>query len=165
MVKISLFIGLALVGLRAQADQCAWMDGSDGKSGQNYVVKSAKKLLDRDSEYINYCAPCGNGGPSKIIKAENVAIGFAKMGNATYDGTNGEAAFRKVSIQGEDVDLAYIYVRTGSRVFTNLALLVGCPAKEVPPALYTAPGKSASPVSWEEFQGGRRPASASPAKK
>ena len=120
--------------------------------------------LNPDAEFVEYCAPCGDK-PSKVQKVEDSNIEFAKMGADVYNGTGGKPAYREVNVNGRGQDLAYIYVRTGTRVFANVAMLTGCPVSGVPPFLYTAPGKTPSPVTIEDLENGRKPASETPAKK
>lgn len=155
---VTVLAGLFLTA-QAKADQCAWIE-----NGDKYVVKSAKKLLNPDAEFVEFCAPCGDK-PSKVQKVEDSNIEFAKMGADVYNGTGGKPAYREVNVNGRGQDLAYIYVRTGTRVFANVAMLTGCPVSGVPPFLYTAPGKSPSPVTIEDLENGRKPASETPAKK
>jgi len=122
------------------ADQCAWLDGDD----QKFVTKSAVALINKSADFVEYCEPCKNGGPGKVTSVNSAQFEAAKMNGQTVE------KFNEIILNGKGVDLAYLYVRTGSRVFTNLALLVGCPASGVSPVLYTAPGKSPTPVSWED---------------
>jgi hypothetical protein len=161
-MKISLLLVAASVSLQvstAKADQCAWIE-----NGDKYVVKSAKKLLNPDAEFVEYCAPCGDK-PGSVQKVEDSQIEFAKMGSDIYNGSAGKPAYREVKVNGKNQDLAYLYVRTGSRVFANVAMLTGCPVSDVPPFLYTAPGKSPSPVTIEDLAQGRKPASVEKSKK
>ena len=51
-MKISLLLVAASVTLQvstAKADQCAWIE-----NGDKYVVKSAKKLLNPDAEFVDF---------------------------------------------------------------------------------------------------------------
>lgn len=163
MLKNLAFTALSVLALTsiAHADQCAWIE-----KGDKYVVKSAKRLLNADAEFIEFCAPCGDGNPGKIQEVSSSNIQFAKMGEDVFDGTGGREVFHEVTINGKAQDLAYVYVRTGARVFGNVAMLSGCPVQGVPPFLYTAPGKRATPISLEQLAtGSRKPASEEKAKK
>lgn len=163
MLKYLVFATLSVLFLNstAQADQCAWIE-----KGDKYVVKSAKRLLNADAEFVEYCALCDNEAPGKVQNVSDSNIQFASMGADVYNGTNGREVFYEVTINGKAQDLAYVYVRTGTRVFGNIAMLSGCPVQGVPPFLYTAPGKRPMPISLEQLAtGSRKPASVEKAKK
>ncbi|MBK7892658.1 MAG: hypothetical protein IPJ84_17980 [Bdellovibrionales bacterium] len=160
LTTLSIFALSSTFSSAAHADQCAWIE-----KGDRYVVKSAKRLLNADAEFVEYCALCGED-PGKVQNVSESNIQFAKMGEDVFNGTNGREVFYEVTINGKAQDLAYVYVRTGARVFGNVAMLSGCPVQGVPPFLYTAPGKRATPISLEQLAtGSRKPASEEKAKK
>ena len=91
MLKNLAFTALSALALTsiAHADQCAWIE-----KGDKYVVKSAKRLLNADAEFIEFCAPCGDGNPGKIQEVSSSNIQFAKMGEDVFDGTGGRESRR-----------------------------------------------------------------------
>lgn len=145
MKKIFIMLFFASLTCSAFADQCQLVDGAD----QKYVWKSAQALLKNAKEFVSYCGKCDDD--LSKVKIERVI----SSGKYTLKDDPFLEQYRGVQINNKNVDMAYIYIRTGSRVFTNLALLVGCPADTFP-VMYTAPGKRAAPVSWEELSSGTR---------
>ncbi len=116
-MKLLLATVLVLSGMAAQADQCAWNSASD--------ADSARKLIAANKEVMFFCQNCSDEKPSYIAKVSDV-----KTKQVT--GFDGKAEpYREVVlvIDGKEVetDLAYLYVRTASNVFANVAQLVGCP--------------------------------------
>lgn len=149
-LKTSLWLLAALVvsfgsARTVRADSCAWLDTSD----QKFVYRSARRLLAVGAEFISFCKSCGEQ-PGPVQNVTTVQIAAPIMGESNPN------AYRELLIDGKARDLSSLYVRTGARVFTNLALLVGCPATDLPPVLYTAPGRTPSPVSWEDVASARR---------
>lgn len=106
---------LLLSGFAASADQCAWNSSSD--------ANSAMALINLHKEVMHFCQNCGDDKPSFIAKVD--AVKTAKV--------SGEKAYRTVTLisgkQQQEVDLAYLYVRTASDMFANVAQLVGCPSE------------------------------------
>lgn len=152
-ISVLILSGFLSVTL-AQADQCAWLDAKD----QKHAVESAVWMLknSKSKEFVSFCSNCEGEHAviSNVQKAESVSQGNPSIGDSTY------SEYKTITVNDKNIDLAYIYVRTGNRVFTNLALLTGCPASVEVPLLYTAPGKSPSPVSWDDLMhAGRSPAS------
>ncbi len=114
-MKLFLATVLVMSGLAANADQCAWNSPTD--------AKSARELILLHKEVMHFCQNCGEDKPSFIATIDDVKV--AKV--------EGEKAYRTVSLQSgkqsQEVDLAYLYVRTASNVFANVAQLVGCPSE------------------------------------
>lgn len=82
-------------------------------------AQAAAKLL-TDVAVQLYCQPCGDAKPNlpSTVVAHKVRA---------HDG--------RVDLEGKDVDLAYVYAKTGPATFTNVGLMVGCGAKDVAPFL------------------------------
>jgi hypothetical protein len=116
-MKLFLALAISLTGLVASADQCDWNSESD--------ATSARQLIARNKDVMFYCQLCGDSKPSFIAHVESVKT-------APADSTSGQKnPYRIVVLSTDDkknqeVDLAYLYVRTGSNIFANVAQLVGC---------------------------------------
>lgn len=108
---------LILGSYAAQADQCQWNSASD--------ATSARQLIGLHQEVMFYCQNCEENKPSFIAQVSDVKTRQATMSGEKYP-------YRTVvlTVDGQDreVDLAYLYVRTASNIFANVAQLVGCPS-------------------------------------
>lgn len=84
-----------------------------------------------------FCAPCDDP-ISQPVRVQQVEIGRIWDGTSArpYRARDGET-FWQVYVNGEPVDLAYLYVRDGER-WRNLALRLGLPASDVPEDLAPA---------------------------
>ena len=115
MIAVLLFTLLSGV---AQADQCQWNSNTD--------AQSAFALINLHKEVMHFCQNCGDNRPSFISAIDSVATAQAKMAGQKYP-------YRSVVLtkdgKKQEVDLAYLYVRTGSDIFANVAQLVGCPSE------------------------------------
>lgn len=107
MKKLLLATILATLSFSAAADQCYLLDKADAEKGVQVLSKSttAYKL----------CEPCGETTPEKIQIAD------VKMVDANYNG------WFEVQVNGEGVDLAYIFDHYGK----NVALQTNCYATDV----------------------------------
>lgn len=110
---ISAFV--LLLSFAASADQCQWNSPSD--------ATSARQLINLHKEVMFFCQNCDDTKPSFIAQVDSVKTAQVK----------GEKAYRTVTLvskgQEQEVDLAYLYVRTASNIFANVAQLVGCPSE------------------------------------
>ena len=123
MKKIVLLL-LILSGYAAQADQCSWNNSSD--------VEYAIKLIKANKEVMYFCENCDEKKPSTVFTVTKVENKRATMQGKEYP-------YRQVVLTGhsenknevinDQIDLAYLYVRTGSDIFANVAQLVGCPSE------------------------------------
>lgn len=113
MLRVAIVASVVCAVGPARADQCQAVDAETGKW--------ALKLLVKGAQTVEFCEPCGDKQP----KAPVAVFGAAYKGD-------------EVTINGKGVDLAYVFVQTGAKTFTNLALLVGCPTSGVSPTI--APG-------------------------
>lgn len=123
-MKVLLSIAIVFAGLFAQADQCAYNTKTDGTS--------AKQLIQKNTELIDWCLNCDEMRPGLIYVATDVKINqgtneimvkgvFKHSKKPVTQYTNAEG--------WHSIDLAYTYVRTASDIFTNLSHLVGCPSE------------------------------------
>lgn len=109
-------ISLAVLGGTAHADQCQVLDAA-----QAYKAAS---ILAGAPHVIDFCEPCGDQVPGIPEVAHRVEV----VGTGTHE----------LAINGRTVDLAYTYVQTSPRQYTNLAALAGCEATGVSPTLAVA---------------------------
>lgn len=109
-------IVLLLTG-RAEADQCSIVPAAQ--------AERAIQLIRRQGATITLCEPCGDRvrpglRPVPVTSATAVSRG---------EGTS------EVVINGQEVDLAYVYVNTIGNLFVNTARVVGCPTEGVSPRI------------------------------
>jgi hypothetical protein len=106
---------LAPAGL-AHADQCQWLDDPA-------IATRAARELAGHPEIIAFCEPCGDLAPGAPHTARSVVTQPLRD--------------RAVSlvVDGDSVDLAYLYVKTSAHQYRNLAALAGCPTRDVSPSL------------------------------
>jgi hypothetical protein len=102
----------------ARADQCAWNE-------EAHATKAAS-ILAKHPKVLEYCEPCGDKAPGEPFVADTVAV------------TTPERGYKELSINGKEIDLAYVYVQVSSTQYKNLAKLAGCPASGVSPSLKIA---------------------------
>lgn len=119
---------LCLAPTSAFADQYAYV------TVQQAVA--ALEALGQDQPIIqSYCAPCGDRRAQAVAVHE---IGIERVwdegsGAKVYMASDGRS-FWKVVVNGDYVDLAYVYVRNG-QAWENLAMRIGLQPSEVPRAL------------------------------
>ena len=143
-ILFSFFYGTNFV----HADQCAWIE----KEKQKFIWESAEKLLTKIDSFIEFCEPCLNNEIGNIQTIRNVKTSVSEL--QTPDGVIKYPEYISIEINNKQRDIAYIYVRTGQNIFTNLAILFGCPVHDVSPMIYLAPRKKARTVSWAEVMNG-----------
>lgn len=107
MTRVSLILGcLALAATPAWADQCSW--------NSKPVAEKALTYLKVGSIAQEFCRPCSD----KMAKKITIATAESKQVDTNY---------YQVQLNGEGVDLAYIFVQQkGSKTWTNLGRLVKC---------------------------------------
>lgn len=81
----------------------------------------ALKYLKEGITIYEFCPPCGDNFPKPVI-IRNVQI--LKWQNSPTD--------VQISVNHEDIDLAYVYVPDGRGNYINLAMLTNCPVSDVP---------------------------------
>lgn len=92
------------------ADQAAWITKKQ--------AEAASVILSKAGTLRHYCEPCGDGGyrTEKIRTVTSAATGTGE--------------YYEVSVNGEPVDLAYVYVLKAGR-WTNLAMLLKIEVSDV----------------------------------
>ena len=119
---------LCLAPVPALADQYAYV------TVQQAVA--ALEVLGKDQPTIQaYCAPCGDT-QAKAIAVRDIGI------ERVWDGNGGAKVYMdsesrsywQVVVNGDDVDLAYVYVRSGQG-WENLAMRIGLQPSDVPRVL------------------------------
>jgi hypothetical protein len=94
-----------------QADQAAWITKKEANTGASYVKEGDR--------IISYCEPCGD---KESIFIEVVEVSVKAVGVERY---------HQLMVNGEGVDLAYIYVDRNNK-WENLAMLCEIPVNNVP---------------------------------
>ena len=98
----------------------------------------AMKMLAESSVVHSFCAPCND----KVSRPKNVRLlGIGPVWEGTsavpYRSSEG-VSYWEVSVSDEPIDLAYVYIRRGSR-WENLAVALGLEVTNVP--RYLAPSQ------------------------
>jgi len=114
-------IALAIaIPTAAFADQYAWND-------RDVAIKGAA-VLAQGRRVIHYCEPCKGGHRDKPVTiATETKVRRAKSTDPYYE----------VVVDGEAVDLAYVFVEVipGSNTFDNVATVLGLKPHQVSPQL------------------------------
>jgi hypothetical protein len=98
----------------ARADQCAWIEPE--------IAQASVKYLTPGATYALLCEPCGDKAPvAKVV------------GSAPTVASTSSPPLVEVSVDGQPIDLAYVFVRAkpGDASLTNLAKLAKCPTTGV----------------------------------
>ena len=95
----------------ASADQAAYISESD--------ADQAIKLLKNVATVKSYCAPCGDA------TATTMAVSDINKVDVKYEG------YWEVQINGQGVDLAYIYFPVNNK-WRNAAMALNIPVQDVP---------------------------------
>lgn len=102
-----------ILTVSAFADQAAYVT-------QKQAEKVAAFLKDK-KEIRHYCAPCDdNGDKTEAIATVDAVVADASKG------------YWEVKVNGEGVDLAYVYFKTKSGKWKNLAKEIGVKVSDVP---------------------------------
>jgi len=115
MAMLTAVITAAPAGL-AHADQCQWLDDPA-------IATRAARELERQPDVVAFCEPCGDLAPGAPSPARTVMI-QPQRDHAV-----------SLTVNGDSVDLAYLYVKTSEHQYRNLAALAGCPTRGVSPSL------------------------------
>ncbi len=121
-MKFLILSFVAILSTNVFADQCQWNSIQD--------AISAKGLL-TNKDVIFWCQNCGEN-PSRIAKVLSATIARKNKSN--------EITAHMSEGPSEKMDLAYVYVRTASNIFTNVSHLVGCPSEGAMTFIQTGPG-------------------------
>lgn len=126
--RIPLRLAVALLALSpaiASADQFAYLD-------LKQAVSALAALDQAPREVQAFCAPCGDARATAIEVRD---LGIARVWDDDHSArpyADGEGrTFWEVELDGEGIDLAYVYVRTPAG-WENLALALGLQATGVP---------------------------------
>jgi hypothetical protein len=116
---------LALLPAVASADQFAYLDLKQ--------AVAALAALDHAPRTLQaFCAPCGDAHATAIAVRD---LGIARVwgdGHSARPYADGDGrTFWEVDVNGEGIDLAYVYVQTPAG-WENLALALGLDASDVP---------------------------------
>ncbi|MCL2268542.1 MAG: hypothetical protein FWC23_05085 [Chitinispirillia bacterium] len=107
--------GCLLITGAAWADQCAWIN--------EVQAARAQAILAERPMVLEHCEPCAEKGAGTPYAVDTVGVT-----------TPGEG-YREISINGKNIDLAYIFVRVSPGRYDNFAFLVGCEATDVSESL------------------------------
>ena len=129
--RIPLRLAVALLALSpaiASADQFAYLDIRQ--------AMAALDALDRTPREVRaFCAPCGDAQAAAIeVRDLGIARVWDDRGSARPYADGDGRTYWEVEINGEGIDLAYVYVRTPAG-WENLALTLGLDATDVPRTL------------------------------
>jgi hypothetical protein len=111
-------VTLVLMPATAYADQCALVS-------RQQAVAALNNLRIGQTIY-KLCEPCGEKAARPIV-IRSLSVNSEPSSD-----------FWSVKVNGEEIDLAYIYIefsRTGLRQRVNLALTATCPARSISPIL------------------------------
>jgi len=97
----------------ANADQAAWNSRRDSAK--------AMRLLAEADAVIHYCAPCGDTASRREV-VESIGIAQVEPGSQYWE----------VQINGEGVDLAYVYFRHKGKKWKNAAMDASIKVSDVP---------------------------------
>lgn len=125
LLVTGLFLGASLLTIAAETEQCAFFSAE--------VQTKVEKWVRRGDTVLQFCQPCGDLSPRRIQVRNFSFNDEGILGRLKINGTTANYGF----------DLAYVYVlvreeslrsitsRRVESVYENLALLSGCPVKEV----------------------------------
>lgn len=112
-------VALLAVAAPAFADQCAWTNALQ--------ANGAKALLQKGSRFATFCKPCGEKAAQGPFVVQSVTQRVPGRG------------YKETVLNGQGIDLAYVYVETRPGTFMNLAQRVNCPATGVPSSVQIKP--------------------------
>lgn len=92
----------------ALADQCQLITAAQ--------AKQAALLMQKGSEVVSLCEPCGE----KAASAKISVVSSAKAKDADYQ------KYQEVLVNGKSVDLAYTFVKVAPNKYVNVSKVVGC---------------------------------------
>lgn len=122
-MKTAIVVALStfLFASPALADQCQLVNRNQ--------FEYARSLINKDGlsgrHIMEICEPCGDYSPR-----------FTSVYRLDYRNQGGMYGSYEFAVNGRPLDLAYAYVRTGPRRYSNLAWLVGCPTTGVRPEFH-----------------------------
>lgn len=121
-------VTLALGPLLGWADQCAYVSETQAHDAAHYLPVGGR--------FVPFCEPCG----AKHFPAKHPKVAKSSVVHRLLASETGlDQDYWELQVNGDGVDLAYIYVRQANGSFINLAHLAGCPTTGVKRA-YDAKG-------------------------
>jgi hypothetical protein len=129
--RIPLRLAVALLALSpaiASADQFAYLDIHQAMAGMDALDHATREVQ-------AFCAPCGDAAATAIeVRDLGIARVWDDRGSARPYADDDGRTFWEIEVNGEGIDLAYVYVRTPAG-WENLALKLGLDATDVPRTL------------------------------
>lgn len=130
-MRLTLPFAALLVALTAPApalaDQCAW-------NTSRHVAKTGARTIASTHHLQHFCAPCGDV-EGTVEQVQSATTRVERSSGRRY---------HVVVVNGEDVDLAYVYVPDGPDAWRNVGLTAGCGARDVP-AILPSPSRPQPP--------------------
>jgi hypothetical protein len=111
------------------ADQCAYVSEKQANAAALY--------LPAGGAFVPFCEPCGD---KPFPVGASVTAATSSVNPLPTSATGLDQNFWELQLNGEGVDLAYIYVKQPNGTFINLAKLAHCPTSGVKTA-YDAKGR------------------------
>lgn len=128
-LAIAAVLALAVSPATVMADQCAYVSEKQADTAALY--------LPAGGAFVPFCEPCGD----KPFPAGAPVTAATSSVNPLPASTTGlDQDYWELQLNGEGVDLAYIYVKQPNGTFINLAKLAHCPTNGVK-AAYDAKGR------------------------
>jgi hypothetical protein len=124
-------LGLSLASEVAHADQCAWVTEP--------VANGARARLRPGTEILHLCEPCGDVARSETVR--------------TVEITKPQADSWELVVNGEPVDLAYVFVKRAGNTWDNLARLAECETSGVSSEVEYPPSSSPKETVQERYAG------------
>ena len=120
-------------GAGVMAVGAAGLAPSEARADQCQVVTEAQAAaavarLNASRIFMRLCEPCGEHLGDHRPEIVRAAV-------AVPDGDGNS----RVMVNGAEIDLAYIYIRTGATTLTNLARVSGCETQSVSPSISLPP--------------------------
>ncbi len=121
-------MALALSPLAVWADQCAYVSKVQANDAAHYLPVGGR--------FVPFCEPCG----AKRFPVKHPQLAKTSVAHLLPVSETGlDQDYWELQVNGDGVDLAYIYVRQTDGSFINLAHLAGCPTTGVK-RMYDAKG-------------------------
>ena len=117
-IHLLAFAALFATPVPALADQCAYISREMADTAINMLVASSRNAID-------FCEPCGDRRPGRPYRITEVLIRDTGYEN-----------YWEVLVNGQPVDLAYLFLKTGAFTWTNAAALISCETHDVSPKLF-----------------------------
>lgn len=123
-------VAAGLAPSEARADQCQVVTEAQ--------AAAAVARLNASRIFMRLCEPCGEHLGDHRPEIVRAAV-------AVPDGDGNS----RVMVNGAEIDLAYIYIRTGATTLTNLARVSGCETQSVSPSISLPPAPASAEAPTE----------------